>query len=215
MPNNCIILIIKFAWFLVTLASLSGCTTPILAGNCIDAQFERKPVEKSFIFSIENIKTGKTETRKILCKGTYSAQCSVRGNGWHWSQINKPEPYQIKLSPNEKVEMVLPACGSFVDDKVEKKRRVINLEDGRRLHLNYVYGKTDDIRHPLGYKSFYDPDNEYIYYLIDDKKKKRTERKPWDHTTKEGIQEHYMSLNIENSKRPSFVVPLNFSFEEL
>lgn len=205
--------VIKLTWLSIMLYSLSGCITAISTVNCIDTMIGRDPIERNFIVSIENIQTRENETRKVTCEGTYSAQCSVRGNSWHWNQ-KESEPYKIVLGSNEVVYMRLPFCSDLANDNVNKKSNKIFLTDGRHLTLKYVWAKTDDWLWPQGYKPFYDPRNQYIYYMNDDKNKKRRKVKPYPNT-EEGKRVHYMEVNQENDRKPSYVVPLNFSYKEL
>ncbi len=171
------------------IAFLSGCTAPHLLANCIDAKFERKPVERIFALTIENLHTHEETTQNITCQGTYSAHCSERGNHWDWVQV-EPPPYPIELEPGNYVYAKPPSCSSFANDSVDEKPFNIKLTDGRFLSLKVVRVKNEDkgILSPNEYLYLHDPDNEYIYYMNEKGKSDKT--------------------------RP-YVVPLGYTFEEL
>lgn len=98
--------------------------------QCVDAQFERKPIPIDTQFKFQLIQPDQEiKTIDVKCERYYNSMCSERGNSWQIREVNPSSIYgssQFKLnhSSDKVYQLELPRCRSLVENK-----RPISLKD--------------------------------------------------------------------------------------
>ena len=98
-------------------ASLTACIPIIHTMNCLDAKTPRDVRPHPYYFDTTVVLDGAAAKRRIYCEEYYDAQCSVRGNGWHWREVGLENYFSQSIQTWESEPdfvVKLPTCTALV-----------------------------------------------------------------------------------------------------
>lgn len=102
------------------LLSLLLLTTACGVIECVDSQFDRKPVEIAGASNFEVVfSNGQSRFHRIKCEKYYDSMCAERGNSWRVREVGKQGEYKRSYIPivdelGVTFELELPNCEKLI-----------------------------------------------------------------------------------------------------